>query len=435
MDGEHGRVLIVDDDDQRQAALIRQIEPLGFTATTASNDDELPEMLAANAFDLVLLNLRSSRVNAYQMLRRLENLPGERPPVVVVASTAAIEGVAKCLDMGADDFLLEPFHPTLLKKRITECLERRQLRVSIERGDLERQRAEEALREREKFERDIQIGRRIQASFLPTSLPQPPGWEIAARFEPAREVAGDWYDAFVLPQSGRVGLVIADVCDKGVGAALFMALMRSLIRAFGQQPTSLRWFDAIERDAPLGQASSLSERRRAVPTAGTNALRNAIEQTNNYIVKNHGETGMFATVFFGLLEPGSGQLLYINAGHERPAISGPEGVRQRLDPTGPAVGMMADSPYTIGTAQLQPGEMLVAYTDGVTEARDSDRRFFTEARLLDLLREPRPSAAEQLDEVVDSVRAHIAEADQYDDVTLIALRRAAAAAEPAPDER
>lgn len=425
MTGENGRVLIVDDDERRQAALVEQLEPLGFAATTIDNGDAVPQLLESNAIDLVLLSLRSSRINAYQVLHRLENGPADHPPIMVTASTAGIEGVAKCLNMGADEYLLEPFNPALLKARIEMCLERRRLRTSIERGDLERQRAEEALREREKYQRDIQIGRDIQAGFLPTALPQPPGWEIAARFEPAREVAGDWYDAFMLPQIGRVGIVIADVCDKGVGAALFMGLMRSLIRAFAQQPTTLRWFDAMEREAPLGQGVSLSERRRSVPTAGTSALRNAIEQTNNYIAKNHGETGMFATVFFGILDPSNGQLLYINGGHEKPVIIGPDGIRQRLEPTGLAVGMMPDSAYTIDTAQLQPGDVLVAYTDGVPEARDSDRKFFTEARLLRLLNEPCPSAGELLDQIVENIHAHIADADQYDDVTLIAIRRAA----------
>jgi sigma-B regulation protein RsbU (phosphoserine phosphatase) len=314
----------------------------------------------------------------------------------------------------------------LLKARLAESIERRRLRASVEQGALDRQRAEEALREREKYERDVHIGRQIQAGFLPGSLPQPPGWEVAARFEPAREVAGDWYDAFLLPQMGRVGIVIADVCDKGVGAALFMGLMRSLIRAFAQQPTTLRWFDAMEREAPIGPATGAGQRRRGLPTAGTTALRNAIEQTNNYIAKNHGDTGMFSTVFFGILDPASGQLLYINGGHEKPVIIGAGGIRERLEPTGLAVGMMPDSAYEIGTAQLQPGEFLVAYTDGVPEARDSNRKFFTEARLLRLLNEPRSSAAELLDEIVDNIRAHIADADQYDDVTLIAVRRAPA---------
>ena len=99
---------------------------------------------------------------------------------------------------------------------------------------LKNQRLQDRQVELLKFEQELQIGRQIQADFLPEELPQPPGWDIVARFQPAREVAGDFYDAFTL-SDGQIGLVIADVVDKGVGAALFMALFRSLIRFFGEQ--------------------------------------------------------------------------------------------------------------------------------------------------------------------------------------------------------
>src|SRR5947208_967614 len=123
---------------------------------------------------------------------------------------------------------------------------------------------------------DVQIGRQIQASFLPETLPKPAGWEIEARFQPARQVAGDWYDAFPLTH-GRIGLVIADVCDKGVGAALFMALMRSLIRAYGQQNYALRLLDVLETGAPTAPRGERG--RRTAPSVGVSALRNAVELT------------------------------------------------------------------------------------------------------------------------------------------------------------
>jgi len=424
MGTEPSNLLLADDGESSQKTLVQLLESLGHRVTRATTNDEVFERIGSDPPDVVLLGLRSSQINAYQILRRLGSTGG-RPPVIVMSSPDGIEGVAKCLEMGADDYLLDPLHPTLLRTRVSDCLERARLRRQSERDAIEQERAEEALRAREKYERDVHIGRQIQQSFLPTSIQQPAGWEIAARFQPAREVAGDWYDAFLLPQINRVGIVIADVCDKGVGAALFMGLMRSLLRAFAQQPTSLRWLDAIDREPPVDPTVGVATRRRALPTAGTTALKNAIEQTNNYIAKNHGETGMFATVFFATLDPTNGQLLYINAGHEKPAIVGPNGVRERLEPTGLAVGMLPDSDYTIGSAQLQPGEFLVAYTDGVPEARDSNRKFFTEARLLGLLNDPPLAAATLLDRIVDSVRAHIADADQYDDVTLLAVRRGA----------
>src|SRR5262249_19237014 len=162
--------------------------------------------------------------------------------------------------------------------------DRARLQSQVAKDLFDHQRIAAALATSERYERDVQIGRQIQASFLPDTLPQANGWEISARFQPAREVAGDWYDAFSLTH-GRVGLVIADVCDKGVGAALFMALMRSLIRAYAQQHYALRWLDAVASDDLSAPHASTPGGRRLPPSVGVTALRNAIELTNNYIVR------------------------------------------------------------------------------------------------------------------------------------------------------
>ncbi len=272
-----------------------------------------------------------------------------------------------------------------------------------------------------KLERDIQIGRDIQLSFLPKTLPQVPGWELAAEFEPAREVAGDFYDAFPLNQGRRLGLVIADVCDKGVGAALFMALFRSLIRAFAQQHYSLRWMGDEESDF---LSSPVADRRRGIPSTGTTALKNAMTLTNNYIITNHGDTSMFATMFFGVLDPGSGVLTYINGGHCPPWLFNESGVKQRLTPTGPAVGMVPDVDFAIQQVTFAPGDMLLAFTDGVPEARDVTGAFFTEARLRSIINSPMPASAKELVSSVHAhLTAHIGTAVQFDDITMLAVRR------------
>jgi len=182
---------------------------------------------------------------------------------------------------------------------------------------------EKAQRSREAMERELEIARRIQASFLPDNLPQPEGWELASRFEAAREVAGDFYDAFSLAGGKRIGLVVGDVCDKGVGAALFMSLFRSLIRAFADQHYSLGWMDLLASDAPGSNMaeplrSSSVSRRRELLTPGTTALKKAVVLTNDYIANNHGQTSMFATLFFGVLDPTTGTLTYINGGTSPP---------------------------------------------------------------------------------------------------------------------
>lgn len=277
-----------------------------------------------------------------------------------------------------------------------------------------------------KLERDIQIARQIQASFLPDQLPQPEGWDIGASFEPAREVAGDFYDVFMLTQNRRVGIVVADVCGKGVGAALFMSLTRSLIRAFAQQHYTISsWTDVLSDDAPRrSQRSSGSRRKPSMPVIGASALKNAVVLTNNYITTNHRDLNYFVTLFFGVLDPVTGGLIYMNNGHEPPVILGSSGVKSHLETTGPAVGLMPDMNFSIGEAHLEPGDMLFCYTDGVTDARSPERAFFGEQQLHQLLeQQPWPSVRGMLQRVETALHAHIASADQFDDITMLAAQR------------
>ena len=270
------------------------------------------------------------------------------------------------------------------------------------------------------LERDMEIARRIQASFLPEELPQFPGWEIAARFQPARHVAGDFYDAFPIIQNRRLALVVGDVCDKGVGAALFMALFRTLIRAFAQQHYSLRWMGDLVGER-LAEPSSRS--RAVLPSIGTSALQNAIELTNEYMASTHGSTSMFATVFLGVLDPANGLLLYVNGGHEYPILVNSTGVKEQLAATGPLVGIIPGARFEIKSVSIEPGEILVAFTDGVTEARNANDEFFGRERLYALLAQPFSTAAELLDCIQASVQEHMAGEEPSDDIALLAVQR------------
>jgi sigma-B regulation protein RsbU (phosphoserine phosphatase) len=205
-------------------------------------------------------------------------------------------------------------------------------------------------------------------------------------------------------------------------------LVRSLTRAFAQQNYSLSWTNVLESsgsgDKPQGDAGTGRGRGRTIPSTGTNALKNAVQLTNNYIADNHGEMNMFATLFFGMLDPSNGQLAYINAGHNPPFIMGPDGtVKTALKGTGPAVGMFAGANFRIDYAQMDPGDVLYLYTDGVTEARDVARGFFGEKRLRALLGQPADSATGLLDRVESSLCQFMAGAVQFDDITMMAVRR------------
>jgi serine phosphatase RsbU (regulator of sigma subunit) len=260
---------------------------------------------------------------------------------------------------------------------------------------------------------------------------------VAARFRPARDVSGDFYDAFPLTNNQRLGFVIADVCDKGLGAALFMVLFRTLIRAYAQQHYSMSWTELLEgptegavpQPTPSSrQPGARSEppvpRRPTLPSTGTSALKNAVSLTNRYILSNHGQTGMFATLFFGVLDPATGALAYVNCGHDPPILLGPSGPRSSLPATGPALGIMLDADFAIRQTSLEPGDVLLSYTDGVTEARNARGEFYTKARLLSLVETGAPSAAALLDRIEANVRAYMDGAEPADDITMLALRRA-----------
>lgn len=271
------------------------------------------------------------------------------------------------------------------------------------------------------FEQELEFGRRLQANFLPVEMPKPKGWELAARFQPAREVGGDFYDAFRL-RNGKIGLVVADVCDKGVGAAMFMALVRTLIRAFAQRNVlyhtnngKLDLTDLDHTDTPSVNDAYLEEEQ---------TLFEAVNVTNYYINRNHSQTNMFATLFFGILDPISGQLLYVNSGHNSPIIFHADSGKLRfLQPTGPALGLAATPNFRVGQAVIHPGGTLLIYTDGVTDARDVSGQMFTRERLFSLVPQYAQSAVTLLTKIEDSIQQHIGYAGQFDDIALLAAHR------------
>jgi sigma-B regulation protein RsbU (phosphoserine phosphatase) len=266
------------------------------------------------------------------------------------------------------------------------------------------------------LERELEIGRQIQASFLPEELPQPPGWQIAAYLKPAREVAGDFYDVFTLSQETKLAVIIGDVCDKGVGSALFMTLFRSLLRAMANLNSSTGRIDL----SPVG---SDPDRPGSVLASSVARLKNAVVQTNNYVAHTHSRAVRFTTLFFGLIDPASGAMVYINGGHEPPIILGPAGVKARLQPTGPVVGIFPELDYEIRETLLEPGDTLFLYTDGVTDIQDSAGEFFGEARLLSLLVQPVSSADDLLNHIESNLLAHMGAASQFDDITMLAVKR------------
>jgi sigma-B regulation protein RsbU (phosphoserine phosphatase) len=262
-------------------------------------------------------------------------------------------------------------------------------------------------RARQVAEHELEIGRKIQAGFLPDHIPVPHGWEIAAHFQPALQVSGDFYDVFEIAGGRYLGVVIADVCDHGVGSALFMALTRSLIRAFALQR-------AEHREAAHADPSECSHQTLALET---------IRQANAYITDNHGEAGMFATLFLGILDPATGRLTYINGGHEPPLFLRSGQPAAYLKATGLAVGVLPDAPYRTESVSFHPGDCLILYTDGVTDADDLAGVHFSKPRLVSLISNSGADAQTLVDAVVAALNAHVGKGSPADDVTLMVIRK------------
>lgn len=256
-----------------------------------------------------------------------------------------------------------------------------------------------------RIEEELAIARKIQNTFLPRQLPQLPGWQAAAFSRSAQNVGGDFYDLIPLAD-GRLGIVVADACGKGVTAALFVALTRSLLRAASMAPWIFQGGMALDAEA---------------------VLSGALWMTNDYICREHAESDMFITLFYGVLDPASGDLAYVNAGHNPPLLISPDAtsIRETSEGTLP-IGIIGSSSYEVAHTHIGPGERLVAFSDGITEAMNLAGEPFDDERLHAVLRaNPNASPAALVELIVNEVDAYAGQAPQADDMTLLILGRAA----------
>lgn len=384
---EAAHVLIVDDLEVNRDLLARRVARLGHTHAFAASGGEALQRLREADFDLVLLDITMPGMDGYEVLAQMKADPQlAHIPVVMVTAIDGVDSVVRCLELGAEDTITKPFNPVVLKARIGSSLNKKRV------ADLN-------ARLLKSLSREMQIAQKIQLGFLPDSLPQLPGWPLAATCMPARQVGGDFYDALVLP-CGRLSFTVADVCDKGVGAALYMALIRSLLRISLQQGA---------RGWPAGPL-----------------LAQAVAFTNDYIANEHARDNMFATVFTAILCPRTGQLDYINAGHDAPLLrrqgaSTPES----LTPEGLAVGMMAGMVHQPRSTHLRPGDTLLAYTDGLPEALSPQDEPFGEQRVAAALVGTPDDPQALLARFTADLAAHTGPRPPHDDVTLLCIAAAA----------
>jgi len=238
--------------------------------------------------------------------------------------------------------------------------------------------------QRLRLEHELQLAREVQASLLPRLLPQIPGFSLAADWRGALEMAGDFYDVFALPD-GRWAMVIADVSDKGAPAALYMAMARSLIRA----------------------------------SAGSTASPATTLMEVNQRIRAHSSSDMFVTVFYAVLDAAARTLTYANAGHNPPLLRRATGAIEKLTRTGPLLGAFEALNLSDVTLTLAPGEALVTYTDGVTDALNPQGEEYSLTRLTAaVVSAPVSDAALQLQHVSSDLAAFTQAAPLFDDITL-----------------
>ena len=244
-----------------------------------------------------------------------------------------------------------------------------------------------AIRERERLNQELHVARSIQRTLLPKDLPSFPGWQLAAYYKPAREVGGDFYD-FLSLKDGRLGIIIGDVTDKGIPAALVMASTRSMLRSVAH-----------------GESS---------PGA-------VLKQVNNLLYQDI-PSRMFVTCLYAILDTANGKLIYANAGHDLPYLKH-NGRASELVATGMPLGLMPDMSYEEKEATLAPGDSILFYSDGLVEAHNSKRDMFGFPRLMTLVEE-HPDSTPVIDYLLSKLDGFTGSGwEQEDDVTMVSLQR------------
>ncbi|MDH5753338.1 MAG: response regulator, partial [Deltaproteobacteria bacterium] len=283
------KFLVVDDEEDTQQLLKRrfrrEIRDEEFEFVFAFDGQEALVLLEEDHnFDIALIDINMPRMDGLTLLERLRN-NSYVMKFIVLSGHDDLENIRAAMNCGAFDFVPKPINFDDLINSINKSAE--ELNYLKER--IRRRNAIE--NERKIYERELDIGRKIQSGFLPQETPEIEGWKLNTYFQSARQVAGDFFDVFAINGHSRIGLVVADVCDKGVGAALFMTLFRSLLRS----------------TAKFHEYADVPEARKALYIEQPDRLlKRCVHFTNNYIAITHGHTSMFASLFFAFLDPTSG---------------------------------------------------------------------------------------------------------------------------------
>lgn len=383
---EPAKILVVDDEPDLepliQQRFLEEIRNRKYAFVFAGNGAEALEKLEQEKNILAILtDLNMPVMDGLTLLSKIESRESLLK-AVVISAYGDMKNIRAAMNRGAFDFITKP-------------IDFNDLRITIEKTLNEVRRTQEAMSARDSLlllQHELDSANRIQQSLLPQVFPPFPkrkDFDIRARMLPAQNVGGDLYDFFLIDDK-QLGFVIGDVCGKGMPAALYMAVVRTLVKAYGL--SGLPPGECVKR---------------------VNAL---LQSENN--------GNLFVTLFYGVLHTSTGEIYYSNAGHDAPYHLRPDGTLTQLERTGDLVAGVRDKQeYHTFAAQLAPQDTLVLYTDGVTEAMNAQRKMYSSERLEAALKH---SAAQPLMTLVNGIYSDVAEfvgdAPQHDDITVLALR-------------
>lgn len=379
-----GDVMIVDDTPANLRLLSQMLAEQGHHVRPVPDGSLALAAVRAEPPDLILLDIRMPGMNGYEVCEHLKaDAQTHDIPIIFISALDAIQDKVKAFGVGGEDYVTKPFNAEEVLARVGTHLALRNLQKQLQEAN-------------QKMAAELSLAGEVQASFLPLDLPTFPDWQLAATLKPARETSGDFYDFISLP-NGRLAIVVADVCDKGAGAALYMALSRTLIRTF---------------------AAEYPEQPQSVMNA-----------VNRRIIKDT-KTNQFVTAFYGVLELATGTMKYCNAGHCWPLLLNADsrGDSCRLIKSGIPLGIFADETWQPGSVQLSPGDALVLFTDGIIEAENAQGEFLGEDQFLECLLSNLGRPARDIQEaVLADIHGFVGETPQSDDIALVILLREPAA--------
>ncbi len=379
------KILVVDDEPDLEPLMLqrmrRYIRQGRYTFVFARNGLEALDRLNQDGdIDMVLSDINMPQMDG---LTLLEQIPKVDPDIrsVIISAYGDMKNIRTAMNRGAFDFVTKP-------------VDFKDLQITIERTLSHMQEWREALSYRDRLvsiQNELEVASRIQQSILPSEFPDDPRYQLHGHMEPARDVGGDFFDILDLDR-GRMGLAIADVSDKGVPAALFMMSCRTLLK---------------------GVAIGLAE-----PGAVLSEVNQLLHEDN--------ETFLFVTVLYALYDPSNGDFIYASGGHDAPLLVRADGSTTLLPLTdGIALGVLPDLEYRQHKIRLEPGDTIVLYTDGVTEAQNTDEKPFEVKGLQNIFAGPGSSlgARDGTDAVFQQVRDFMGKAAQFDDITCLTLHR------------